>query len=55
LRIFGGLGFNLFFRGSRGFVRTRNFALRVRSALVFVGDDGPFFNFPAFRERGKRG
>jgi hypothetical protein len=35
-------------------MRTCNFALRARSALGFVGDDGLFFDFPAFRKRGKR-
>jgi hypothetical protein len=35
-------------------MRTRNFALRTRSAVVFVGDDGPFFDFPAFRKGRKR-
>jgi hypothetical protein len=50
MRRLAGLGINFSFRGSRGFVRTLNFALRARGALVLVGDDGSFFDFPTFRK-----
>jgi hypothetical protein len=50
----GSLRLDFFFRGSRGFLRTRDFTLRARSTLVVVGDNSPFFDFSTFRKRRKR-
>jgi hypothetical protein len=49
-----GVRFNFFFRGSRRFVRTCDFTLRVRSTLVVVSDNSLFFDFSIFRKRRKR-
>jgi hypothetical protein len=46
----GSLRFSISFRGSRGFVRTRNFTLRARSTLGLIGNDGSFLDLPAFRK-----
>jgi hypothetical protein len=54
MRRLAGFRVNFSFRGSRGFLRTRDFTLRARSTLVVVGDNSSFFDFPAFRMRRKR-
>jgi hypothetical protein len=50
----GSLGFNFFFRGSRGFVRNRDFALRMRRNLGVLGNDCALFDFSTFGKGGKR-
>jgi hypothetical protein len=48
------LGFNFFFRGSRGFVRNRDFALRLRRNLGVLGNDRALFDISTFGKGRKR-